>query len=163
MNLKSFYYEYLEAWNTRNHEKLKQFYHKNFEMTYNPDPFYSITKENITIEERQMKNISKLESFPDLQFHPEQVVTDNQSTISVFGFYTGTHKGEYKGIPGTGKFIKQEAAIFFELKDNKILKIRRIADNLSIYLDLGHAVMESNNTKLLELYLDNIKEIIGRK
>ena len=139
MDLKTFFYNYIEAWNTRNHEKLKQFFHETYELKSNPDPFYRMTQKSSTIEEAKKKYTSKLDSFPDLQFHTEEIVTDNKSKISVFGYFTGTHTGEYKGIPGTGKQIKQEAAMLYELKENKIIKVRRIADNLSLYLELAGA------------------------
>jgi predicted ester cyclase len=43
-------------------------------------------------------------AFPDLRFEPEQTFT-NGDTVSVYVRVTGTHQGEFMGIPATGKSI----------------------------------------------------------
>ena len=43
-------------------------------------------------------------AFPDLRFQPEQTFT-NGDTASVYVRVTGTHQGEFMGIPATGKSI----------------------------------------------------------
>jgi steroid delta-isomerase-like uncharacterized protein len=43
-------------------------------------------------------------AFPDLHFEPEQVFV-NGDTASVYVHVTGTHQGEFMGIPATGKSI----------------------------------------------------------
>jgi steroid delta-isomerase-like uncharacterized protein len=41
-------------------------------------------------------------AFPDLHFEPEQLVA-NGDTAAVYVHVTGTHQGEFMGIPATGK------------------------------------------------------------
>ena len=43
-------------------------------------------------------------AFPDLRFEPEQTFTNGDS-VSVYVRVTGTHQGEFMGIPATGKSI----------------------------------------------------------
>ena len=40
--------------------------------------------------------------FPDLRFEPEQFFT-NGDTIAIYVRVTGTHSGEFMGMPATGK------------------------------------------------------------
>ena len=43
-------------------------------------------------------------AFPDLRFEPQQLFTDG-NTAAVYYRVTGTHQGEFMGIPATGKSI----------------------------------------------------------
>ena len=43
-------------------------------------------------------------AFPDLRFEPEQTFTNGDS-VSVYVRVTGTHQGEFMGIPATGRSI----------------------------------------------------------
>jgi steroid delta-isomerase-like uncharacterized protein len=43
-------------------------------------------------------------AFPDLRFEPKQFFT-NGDTVAVYYRVTGTHTGEFMGIPATGKSV----------------------------------------------------------
>ena len=44
-------------------------------------------------------------SFPDLEFAPEGIVTAG-SEVSLAFHASGTHQGEFLGLPGTGKRVE---------------------------------------------------------
>jgi steroid delta-isomerase-like uncharacterized protein len=59
-------------------------------------------------------------AFPDLHSSIEELVAEDdrvfcRSTI------TGTHDGEYKGIPATGRHVSSEAAEVFRIADGKFV------------------------------------------
>ena len=65
------------------------------------------------------------------------------ATISLTGFSdgrftrTGTHDGEYHGIPPTGKQINIPVAYFYRIADGKIIEARGYSDSLMLLQQLG--------------------------
>ena len=60
------------------------------------------------------------QSFPDLHCSADELIAEGdrvfcRSTI------TGTHDGEYKGIPPTGRHVASEAAEVFRIADGKFV------------------------------------------
>lgn len=58
------------------------------------------------------------EAFPDLHVALDDVISEGDR-VFVRSTMTGTHDGEYKGIPATGRHIATEAAEVFRVADGK--------------------------------------------
>ncbi|HEY7730267.1 MAG TPA: ester cyclase [Gaiellaceae bacterium] len=55
-------------------------------------------------------------SFPDLHVSVDELIAEGDS-VFVRSTMTGTHDGEYKGIPPTGRHVAAESAEVFRVQD----------------------------------------------
>ena len=60
------------------------------------------------------------EAFPDLHLSIEELIAEGDR-VFCRSTMTGTHDGEYKGIPATGRHIASESAEVFRVVDGKFL------------------------------------------
>jgi predicted ester cyclase len=60
------------------------------------------------------------EAFPDLHVALEELIAEGDR-VFVRSTMTGTHDGEYKGIPPTGRHIAAESAEVFRIADGKFV------------------------------------------
>jgi steroid delta-isomerase-like uncharacterized protein len=58
-------------------------------------------------------------AFPDLRFEPEQYFV-NGDTAAVYVRATGTHQGEFMGIPATGKSIDAHGVDIVRFRDDGV-------------------------------------------
>jgi predicted ester cyclase len=63
---------------------------------------------------------SYFQSFPDLHCSVEELVAEGDK-VFCRSTMTGTHDGEYKGIPATGRHIASESAEVFRIADGKFV------------------------------------------
>ena len=61
---------------------------------------------------------SYFQSFPDLHVSLDELIAEGEK-VFLRSTMTGTHDGEYKGIPATGRHIATEAAEIFRVADGK--------------------------------------------
>ena len=81
--------------------------------------------------------IAKLHTaFPDLHFTPEQEIVEKDRVAGRFSF-TATHKGEYAGIPPTGKAITVRGVDIFYFKGAKISEVWVYMDRLEMMMQMG--------------------------
>ena len=59
-------------------------------------------------------------AFPDLHASLDQLIGEGDS-VFVRSTLTGTHDGEYKGIPPTGRHVASECAEVFTVADNRFV------------------------------------------
>jgi len=59
-------------------------------------------------------------SFPDLHISLDELIEEGDA-VFVRSTMTGTHDGEYKGIPPTGRHVAAEAAEVFRIADGKFV------------------------------------------
>ena len=72
-------------------------------------------------DERLKQHICWAKSVaPDYHVVAEQMVSEGD-TVAVRGKVSGTHGGEFNGIPPTGKALSVDVAIFYTVKDGKIV------------------------------------------
>jgi steroid delta-isomerase-like uncharacterized protein len=57
-------------------------------------------------------------AFPDLHVSLDELIAEGDK-VFVRTTMTGTHDGEYKGIPATGRHISSESAEVFRIADGK--------------------------------------------
>ena len=74
--------------------------------------------------------------FPDLHFEIQEVVT-TEDKIVARSTSTGTHTGEWFGIPATGNKIKIGMIEIWHMKDGKWVEIWQEYDRLGLMQQLG--------------------------
>ena len=84
---------------------------------------------------KQLATIS-LTGFSDGRFTIDAMVAEGD-IVAVRYTRTGTHDGEYHGIPPTGKQINIPVAYFFRIADGKIIEARGYSDSLALLQQLG--------------------------
>jgi steroid delta-isomerase-like uncharacterized protein len=73
---------------------------------------------------------------PDLKFELKQIVSEGDK-VWVYGTYSGTHKGDWLGIPATGKAYKFDAVDIFRVQDGKLAEHWDVLDVYSLFKQLG--------------------------
>jgi steroid delta-isomerase-like uncharacterized protein len=77
-----------------------------------------------------------LSAFPDIQWILEEQIAEGQKVVSRFTM-TGTHYGEFLGIPPTGRSAKVWGVVIDVVKDGKFAESRIIMDTLGLMQQLG--------------------------
>ena len=75
-------------------------------------------------------------ALPDLCFTIEDTVAEGEKFVACWTF-SGTHQGEYLGIPATGKKISVEGITIHHIKNGKILDSYTRWDALGLMRQLG--------------------------
>ena len=75
-------------------------------------------------------------ALPDLCFTIEDTVAEGEKFVACWTF-SGTHQGEYRGIPATGKKISVEGITIHHIKNGKILDSYTRWDALGLMRQLG--------------------------
>jgi hypothetical protein len=74
--------------------------------------------------------------FPDLHWSIEDIIAEGDK-VWVRTTVTGTHKGEYRGVPPTGKKITMRCVDIWRIADGKIVEAWAVDDLLDFYKQLG--------------------------
>jgi steroid delta-isomerase-like uncharacterized protein len=75
-------------------------------------------------------------AFPDLRVRIDEQVAEDRKVVTRKTF-EGTHRGEFMGVPPTGRPIAWEVIDILTLKDGRISEHRVIFDQLSLRQQLG--------------------------
>jgi steroid delta-isomerase-like uncharacterized protein len=75
-------------------------------------------------------------AFPDLHWTIEEQIAEAEKVVSRFTM-TGTHRGEFLGIPPTGRSIKIWGVVIDVVRDGKFAESRIIMDSLALLQQLG--------------------------
>jgi predicted ester cyclase len=81
--------------------------------------------ENFFADERIVEGVrrgcfSYFVAFPDLHCSLDELIAEGDR-VFLRSTMTGTHDGEYKGIPATGRHIATDAAEVFRIQDGKFV------------------------------------------
>ncbi|MCX6568577.1 MAG: ester cyclase, partial [Candidatus Aminicenantes bacterium] len=87
-----------------------------------------------------------LSAFPDLNQTIEELAVSGDKVIVRF-IAKGTHKGDFQGIPATGKKIELSGIVIFHIKDGKIVEERQETDSLGFMTQLGMELKPIEATK----------------
>jgi predicted ester cyclase len=74
--------------------------------------------------------------FPDIVFAVREQIAEHDKVASRFE-WTGTHKGEFLGIPATGRPVRVWGIVIDRLEDGRIKDTRIIMDTLGLMGQLG--------------------------
>ncbi|MGD2041056.1 MAG: ester cyclase [Anaerolineae bacterium] len=69
-------------------------------------------------------------AFPDIRFEVEALIAEGD-IVAARILYTGTHRGEWKRIPPTGKQITVREMMFFRFEDERIVEAWEVTDEFS--------------------------------
>lgn len=75
-------------------------------------------------------------AFPDIRFTVDHLVVDGDKVLANWAI-TGTHEGEFLGIPPTGNAIQDHGNDIFHLRDGKITRVWVNEDSLGLMRQLG--------------------------
>lgn len=77
-----------------------------------------------------------LRAFPDLHVAVEDVITEGDKIVSR-NTVTGTHQGEFMGLPPTGRSVSYNEIFIFRFASGRIAEIWGVVDALSQMKQLG--------------------------
>jgi steroid delta-isomerase-like uncharacterized protein len=77
-----------------------------------------------------------LRAFPDLHVAVEDVIAEGDKVVAR-NTVTGTHQGEYMGLPPTGKSVTYNEIFILRFADGRIAEIWGVVDVLSQMKQLG--------------------------
>ena len=75
-------------------------------------------------------------AFPDLHFAIQEQIAEGDKVLSRFE-WTGTHKGEFLGVPATGRKVQVWGMVIDRFVSGKIKDTRIIMDALGLMAQFG--------------------------
>jgi len=81
-------------------------------------------------------------SFPDWYATAEELIAEGDRVAERWTG-RGTHRGEFQGIPPTGKQVAVPGVVFYRIRDGRITEFRGSFDMLSMLQQLGVAPAEA--------------------
>jgi steroid delta-isomerase-like uncharacterized protein len=75
-------------------------------------------------------------AFPDLRWTPQEMVAD-EDRVATFSLWTGTHRGEFMGIPPTDRTVTVEAWTIDRFAGGQLVEIRILMDVVGLLIQLG--------------------------
>jgi len=124
---------YLELWNQRKPGLADELFAPSHAFN---DPY--ITGAAIGPEMYKRQYTRFLTGFPDLRFTIEDMVSENDKVV-VSWIISGTHNGEFMGVPATGKKVSITGITINSLGNGKILDSNVVYDALDLFKQLGVA------------------------
>lgn len=88
------------------------------------------------LEGGKMAHRATLAAFPDLHYHIEDLIAEGDRVAMRFRLHC-THKGEFMGLPPTGKEITLDGISIFRLEGGKIVEHWAVQDGLRLVTLLG--------------------------
>jgi len=73
---------------------------------------------------------------PDFNYELKKIVSDGDM-VWAYGSYSGTHSGEWLGVPATGKFYKFDAVDIFRVDGGKLAEHWDVIDVYGLFKQLG--------------------------
>lgn len=77
-----------------------------------------------------------LSAFPDIQWMVDEQIAEGEKVVSRFT-WTGTHHGEFLGIPPKGKRVKVRGVVMDVVRDGMLSESRIIMDTMGLLQQLG--------------------------
>jgi len=75
-------------------------------------------------------------AFPDWHADIEQIVAESKFVV-IFLNGSGTHQGEFRGIPPTHKIVNIRSADFYKIENGIIVEHRDVVDQLNLFQQTG--------------------------
>ena len=76
------------------------------------------------------------QAFPDWSSTVEESIVQGD-TVAARWTVRGTQRGDFMGIPATGRTIEMQECGFLSFREGRLLEIRRVADELTLLRQLG--------------------------
>lgn len=75
-------------------------------------------------------------AFPDMHWTVEEQIAEGDKVVTRFE-WTGTHRGEFLGVPATGRPVKVWGMVIDRMEAEKIRDTRIIMDTIGLMMQLG--------------------------
>jgi steroid delta-isomerase-like uncharacterized protein len=75
-------------------------------------------------------------AFPDIHWVVEEMVAEGDKVVTRFT-WTGTHRGEFLGVPPTGRSVSVKGVVIDQLASGKMSNSRMLMDSLGMLQQLG--------------------------
>ena len=75
-------------------------------------------------------------AFPDAQWRVEEQIAEDNRVLTRF-LWSGTHEGEFLGIPATNRVIQVWGMVIDRFEDQKVTSTRILLDTWSLMQQLG--------------------------
>lgn len=75
-------------------------------------------------------------AFPDLQFTEYDFLIDG-NRVALLMTVTGSHSGDFFGLPASGRHVQAVCAFHYTLKDGVIVHERRVLDFTGVLIQVG--------------------------
>ena len=75
-------------------------------------------------------------AFPDLHWSVEEQMAEDNRVLTRF-IWSGTHQGEFLGIPATNRVVRVWGMVIDRFEDRKVKSTRILLDTLSLLQQLG--------------------------
>ena len=86
---------------------------------------------------------AQFKAFPDIRTKIEHIVAENDLVVVYLNF-TGTHKGEFQGIPPTNKKVNIRSADLYRIENEKIVEPWDVVDQLNLLQQTGATLPQVN-------------------
>ena len=90
----------------------------------------------MSLEEHIQANRTFLVAFPDFHHEINDIVAEEEK-VTARVTLTGTHEGEFMGIPPTGNKIEYTAFLTAKFSDKRIVELWGVADMMTLMQQLG--------------------------
>ncbi|HSQ79421.1 MAG TPA: ester cyclase [Candidatus Bathyarchaeia archaeon] len=120
-----------ELWNKGEFDAWKQM-HADEYAYYSPSNSTKPVSGQETIEMQK----AFIRSFPDAKLSIEELIAVGDRVISRY-IFTGTHKGEFSGIPATGNRVQASGVMMTRIKNGKVVEDREDYDIAGMMTQLG--------------------------
>jgi steroid delta-isomerase-like uncharacterized protein len=122
---------YEEVWNKRKIELIKEIISPSHALQ-GPNFFGS----SVGPEAYKRQVLLFIAGYPDLQFTIEDTVAEKDKVVA-FWTITGTHKGDYMGVPATNRKVSVDGVTIHHLAGGKIMDSYSNWDALGMMQQLG--------------------------
>ncbi|HKP94827.1 MAG TPA: ester cyclase [Fibrobacteria bacterium] len=125
---------YLKAWNTADLHAFDELLAPDFRSHCGTQHTCTMVK----IDREAYKKLVTLyhAAFPDIKFEIDEMIAEGDKVV-VRWTATGTHKGEFAGIPPTNESIIITATVVERIKDGKVMEHWANRDDLGLLQQLG--------------------------
>jgi len=107
-----------------------------FEKYFTSDFIVHFAAEDMNAEQYKGLCQAYFAAFPDLRITTEDVIAEGNKVMKIWTVNC-TQKGDFMGIPATGKSIVVKGIEMFLIKDGKITELWASMDNLGMLTQLG--------------------------
>ncbi len=77
-----------------------------------------------------------LMAFPDMRIEIEEIIADGEKVAHRY-LFSGTHKGEFLGLPASGKLVRAPGVHIHLFKNGRAVEAWQVFDNLTFLLEIG--------------------------
>ena len=128
---------FIEAYNDRNLDLINEF--------IAPDYFDHTNK----VDAKGLKQLFNMgfKAFPDWHETIEDIIAERDK-VWVLLAYTGTHKGEFRGLAPTGKKITAKAVDIYRIANGKLVEYWNVTNSLNLFRQMGAIEYTEKGKKL---------------